>query len=98
MSLRLVVRPEADAEFIEAQVWYESRREGLGARFAAAVDAHMVRVLATPLAFPCVHGATRRAVMTSFPYAVYYQVVSEEIVVLAIMHGSRHPRLWRSRH
>ncbi len=97
MSLWLVVRPEAEAEFLEAQVWYESRREGLGARFAVAVDASVAKVLAAPLAFPRVRGDIRRSLIMTFPYAMYYQIVANEVVILAIMHGRRHPRLWRSR-
>ena len=68
MSLQLVVRPEAEAELLEAQVWYESRREGLGARFAATVEASMANVLAAPLAFPRIRGDIRRSLILTFPY------------------------------
>jgi hypothetical protein len=32
-----------------------------------------------------------------FPYAVYFRPIGDEIVVLALMHGRRLPRRWRSR-
>ena len=44
--------------------------EGLGRRFAEAVDALMTRIVANPLAFPEMHDHTRRAVLTRFPYAI----------------------------
>ena len=60
-SYVVVFRPEAEGEVLEARQWYESRSEGLGRRFAAAVDALVTRIVANPLAFPEVHGPTRRA-------------------------------------
>jgi plasmid stabilization system protein ParE len=32
-----------------------------------------------------------------FPYSVYYVVEPSQIVVLAIFHGRRDPKQWRSR-
>jgi hypothetical protein len=49
-----------------------------------------------PVAFPCVHGETRRAVLSRFPYAVYFRVDAEDVVVLAV-HGRQHPSHWQQR-
>jgi plasmid stabilization system protein ParE len=32
-----------------------------------------------------------------FPYVVYYKVVEDEIVVIAVLHGSRDPEEWQRR-
>ena len=92
----MVFRPEAEAGVLEARQWYESRREGLGNRFAAADDARVERIIANPLAFPLVRGETRRAVLTRFPYAIYFRIDREDVVVLAI-HGRRDPARWQLR-
>ena len=92
----VVFRPEAEAEVLEARQWYESRSEGLGRRFAAAVDALMTRIVANPLAFPEVHGQTRRAVLARFPYALYFRIADEGVLVLAV-HGRQDPAGWRAR-
>jgi len=94
---RLVFRPEAEAELLDARAWYEGQRIGLGDRFAAAVEATIVAILQNPSAYPRVHRDTRRALVQRFPYAVYFHPVGDEIVVLAVMHGRRLPRRWRSR-
>jgi toxin ParE1/3/4 len=49
------------------------------------------------LAYPRVKGDTRRAAVRRFPYAVYFRPIKDEIIVLAVMHGRRLPRHWRSR-
>lgn len=95
-SYVVVFRPEAEAEVLEARQWYESRSEGLGRRFAAAVDALVTRIVSNPLAFPEVHGQTRRAVLTRFPYAVYFRIADGDVIVLAV-HGRQDPTRWRSR-
>jgi len=94
---RLVFRPEAESELLDARVWYEEQRIGLGRTFAAAVDSAIAAILQNPLAYPRVHGDTRRALVQRFPYAVYFRPIADEIVVLAVMHGRRLPRRWRSR-
>jgi plasmid stabilization system protein ParE len=93
---RVVVRPEAARELRATHQWYESRREGLGREFAEAVEAVLLRIAEQPFAFPRVHSETRRAVLTRFPYAVYFGLHGEDVVVLAV-HGRQHPSRWQSR-
>ena len=97
MSRQIHFRPQAGAEVLEARRWYEERQPGLGARFAAAVEDAVERLTAKPFAFPCVHGETRRAILRRFPYAVYFRVLDDNIVVLSVIHGRRDPRQWQSR-
>jgi plasmid stabilization system protein ParE len=46
-----------------------------------------------------VSAVSRRILLRSFPYAVYYLVDDSEdtVWVLAVMHQSRHPGAWRDR-
>jgi plasmid stabilization system protein ParE len=32
-----------------------------------------------------------------FPYSVFYRVEADRIVVLAVFHGRRNPRIWQAR-
>jgi plasmid stabilization system protein ParE len=36
-------------------------------------------------------------VMGRFPFCIYFVVDQTTIVVIAVIHGSRHPRRWRGR-
>ena len=97
MTPSLVFRPQAEAELLEARGWYEPQRAGLGQTFTETVDQALASIVADPLAHPRVHGETRRALLRRFPYAVYFRVMTDEIVVLAVMHGRRRPQRWRVR-
>lgn len=96
MALQVVFRPQAEDEALEVRQWYEARRAGLGRKFGQAVDGLIARIASNPLAFPRVHNETRRAVLTRFPYAIYFRVADDALVVLAV-HGRQHPARWKRR-
>ena len=97
MTLQVVFRSAARAEFDFAALRYDTQRAGLGAQFIAEIDA-AVRLAAThPERFPRKHGDILRVPVHRFPYSVFYRVESERIVVLAVFHGRRDPRIWQAR-
>jgi len=84
MSVRL--RPEAAADIRAAMAWYAAREPGLGADFLAQSDATFTRIESRPERYPAVDGETRRALMRRFPYAVYFDIDSESVLILAVLH------------
>jgi len=46
---RLVLRPQAEAELLDARDWYEDQRPGLGGGFATEVDRALAGILQAPL-------------------------------------------------
>ena len=96
MTRQVVFRPEAEDEVFEVRQWYDARRSGLGKEFAQAVDELVDRIVENPLAYQRAYKETRRAVLSRFPYALYYRITDDEIVVQAV-HGRQHPSRWRNR-
>jgi plasmid stabilization system protein ParE len=91
------VKSVAEAEFAEAAVWYYRRSPQAADAFVAAVEATLRRIGESPDIYPVVHRTIRRAVIPSFPYALYFVQGTAECVVLAIHHGRRSPRRWMRR-
>ena len=52
MTPRLALRPQAEAELLDARDWYEEQRLGLGNAFATEVDTTLAGILQAPLAYP----------------------------------------------
>jgi toxin ParE1/3/4 len=97
MSYEIIVRSEAAREVQEAFDWYEENSEGLGLEFLRAVDAGMAGIKRNPLASPTMYQDIRRALLRKFPYALFYIVKEERIIVLACFHAKRNPIDWMRR-
>lgn len=97
MTLEVRLRPEAEHDLSGAAAWYEEQLSGLGHQFLDEVLIAFTAIAEAPLRYPVVHRNTRRALIHRFPFGVYYLVENATIVVLAVMHGSRHPRRWKIR-
>jgi plasmid stabilization system protein ParE len=97
VSFEVYVRPEAEKDLKNAAEWYERRSDGLGDKFLDEVQIVFETLLEHPEIYPLVHRNTHRAVMNRFPFGIFYRIKEETIVVLTVMHGSRHPRRWQFR-
>ena len=101
MSWRVVVRPEAGEDVIEAAAWYDTRREGLGNEFVEEVlrvfDALTVNPLLNSRRHP--HKNIRWRYPDRFPYRVIYEISEGEntVVIAAVLHAARDDRHWRRR-
>src|SRR3954468_21202499 len=97
MSLKVVLRRQARAEFDEAFDWYESQKPGLGAEFAEHVQAVFDRISAMPELHAVVYRDIRKALVRKFPYSVFYRIKPGRVIVLAVFHGKRDPNIWKTR-
>ena len=97
MSIPVVLTPEARADYDEAFDWYERQRPGLGVEFVRSVRAAFDRVRQWPDRYATVHKDVRRVRVKRFPYSVLYTIEPNELVVVAVFHGRRDPKVWQSR-
>jgi plasmid stabilization system protein ParE len=97
MARGFIVRPLAEADLEQAARWYDEEQAGLGSRFLSDVDQVFGRIGERPQQFPVVSGDIQRALLHTFPYAVYFRETNETIRVLAVLHLRRKPGLWRAR-
>jgi plasmid stabilization system protein ParE len=94
---QVIFRREARADALDAYRWYEKQASGLGAEFREELRATVERITERPLAFRVLHRDTRRARLRRFPFGVFYRDYAEAIVIVAVMHSSRHPKRWKQR-
>jgi toxin ParE1/3/4 len=97
MSRGLILRPEAKNDIAEAAHWYEEQRSGLSLEFRTALDQTFSTIEKTPELYAPIYRGLRRALLRRFPYGVLYLERGDDIIVAAVLHTSRNPRLWRSR-
>jgi plasmid stabilization system protein ParE len=97
MSFELIIRPEAEADALEAFRWYNEQVPGLGQEFLAEIDRAIESILAHPEANRKLYREYRRGLMRRFPYSIFYAIDGERLVVFAVLHAARDPRVWRRR-
>jgi len=97
MPEKLVLLPEARQDISDAYLWYQEQSIGLGMEFIRCLDAAILTVARHPLAYPIVHETYRRALVRRFPYAIFFEINAERIVVYAIFHCSQNPQKWHHR-
>ena len=93
MSLPIILRLTAQAEFDEAFDWYESQRSGLGVDFIDSLAIVINRINTNPKFYSIIFQDIRRAIVRKFPYAIFYRIEAEQITIIAIFHSKRDPEL-----
>jgi toxin ParE1/3/4 len=85
--------PPAEQDALEAAIWYEGRQPGLSDEFLTEVDRAVRSLGETALLHRVRFADVRRAPVHRFKfYGVYYIMHEQEVWILAIFHGRRHPR------
>jgi hypothetical protein len=76
MSRRLIVRPEAEADILEAALWYDEKEPGLGVDLVLEVRSAIRRATEDP----AIHlqlrkqPEVRRILARRFPYRIFFIV------------------------
>lgn len=88
---------EVHKDIEDAYAWYEVRRTGLGDEFVEAVEQMIDRIAKGPLAFPDEEAGRRKAVLSRFPFNIYFEVHQSEIIIVAVFHTAQQEDTWKRR-
>lgn len=84
--------PEVEDDVIGGYLWYEAKSYGLGEEFLRMFYACAEEIPRNPLIYPVVYGEFRRRLLRRFPYAIYFMIAGERIVISGFFHCARNPR------
>lgn len=89
----------AKEDIREAAIWYNKQQKGLGKRFTTEVREKIEFIKQNPYASNVRYNTVRTAVLNVFPFMVHYTVdeKNKTIIVSAVLHTSRDPKLWKVR-
>jgi hypothetical protein len=96
------VLPEAEAEILNAVLWYEDQCIGLGEEFYDQILSTIEAIGKSPLRFPLYEAGDnprrlRRALVERFPYIVTFEFRIDLILIVAVAHASQQPGYWQAR-
>ncbi len=94
MAFSHLLHAEAYTEYIDAYLWYEKERKGLGEQFIAATDILIEKICQHPQYYSRIKGAYRQANVDGFPYLIVFKIFHKRklVLVTAIHHTSRSPK------
>ena len=91
MTYKLLIRPLATIEIIDAFDWYDLQREGLGSDFLQEVECFYKILLQNPNTYSYYDKPIRQGKINRFPYIVVYEVFDNTIVVYSVFMAKRNP-------
>lgn len=94
--MTLVLRPAARADVTAASEYYGEASPEPVEDFIDELDRLLARLAEFPRSAQEVEGypSVRRALMRRFPFAVFYTMDEDVLLVLRVIHTSRSPRKW----
>jgi toxin ParE1/3/4 len=97
MARTFVVEPEAEAEIGKIADWYNQRNPVARLGFFNAIDSAFDLIRRNPEQYQIVYREMLRALVDGYPYALFYTVNENQIVVVSCFHTSRDPAAWHER-
>jgi plasmid stabilization system protein ParE len=93
----IVVSEAALGDILDAQEWYDDKREGLSVDFEFCLEGGYEDILNNPLGFQIKYKNIRVKYIYRFPYGIHYFVENNRIYVLGVFHTSKNPKKWIER-
>lgn len=88
----------AALELKRAYRWYAKRSAFAAQRFQEAIAEALTQIEEGPEQWPKFRRFFRWLKTRRFPYVLYYEILDvEEIMIVAVVHGSRRPVYWLRR-
>lgn len=85
--------PEVEEDAVNSYIWYEAKSRGIGEEFLRMFYAYANEISWNPLLYPKVYQDFRRRLLRRFPYAIYFTVESDQIIVFGLFHCARNPQV-----
>lgn len=97
MTYTLRFLPEVEDDAISGYIWYETKSPGLGDDFLRMFYACAGDIIRNPLLYRTVHSEFRRCLLRRFPYAMYFMIQKNEVIVTGLFHCARDPQAIESK-
>jgi hypothetical protein len=93
MSYVLSFLPEVEQDVLSSYAWYEEKTTGLGEEFLRLFYAQAREIPRNPFLHSTVFQDFRRRLLRRFPYAIYFRIEGETVVIYGLFHCARDPHI-----
>ncbi len=97
MGLAFFISEAAEADIYEAYNWYFEKNNELGRQFEFQIKETIKNIQQRPENFQLRYSRIHVCFAKQFPYGIHYYFDETRIIVVAVFHTSRNPKVWKSR-
>ena len=94
MDFKLIVQPNADTDISKAIEYYNAQRYGLGKEFFEELIEKVKQIHKYPNSVSIRYNRTHVASLKKFPYLIFYILIDNTIIVLAVVNSFRDSKSW----
>ncbi|MEH6764878.1 MAG: type II toxin-antitoxin system RelE/ParE family toxin [Aequorivita antarctica] len=94
---KLSIRPLAQKDLREIMLYYREINHTLATKFLHETDACIFQIQHYPEAFQKRTKEVHIVYLKTFPFGIFYKIYPLEIRVIAFLHTSRDPKIWKKR-
>lgn len=87
----------ANKDLSDAHDFYFEQSPELAIRFYNDFSDSLKKIVENPRMYPVISSDVRKCLLSEFPYAIFYTLTKEYIIVIAVFHHKRNPKIWKSR-
>lgn len=87
------IKPIAVQMAKDAYDWYEEQKEGLGDLFLSELSRCYTKLEKNPLFYQKLKKNYRHLVLSKFPYVLIFELIENDIIIFAVFHTARSPKL-----
>jgi plasmid stabilization system protein ParE len=88
----LKFHPDVEKELQEIFTWYEEKQNGLGNDFLQSFYSSTDSILENPFQYPKKYKNFHRYLLHKFPYAIYFIIEDDLIIIMGVFHHARDPK------
>jgi plasmid stabilization system protein ParE len=96
MSFRVTIRSRARDDIRDGRDWYQEKSPDLAIRFGRKINDVILAITDQALIHAKIYRNIRRAMTRRFPYAIYFIVEGDRVIVFRVLHQARDPKEWKT--
>lgn len=93
----VIITSVAERDFAESLCWYAEKDLEVANDFDREFQRVVSELRVDPARFPLYDDPYRFILLRRFPFRVIFRIDDNDVIVMAVTHGSRSPDYWRER-
>jgi len=97
MTYTIKLTPDAKIDIEDAKEYYKLKSKKLAKEFLQNVHSAIEPLKTNPFLFQRGYRGIRKSPIAKFKSSIHYFTEEKTVVIIAVLHNSRNPQMWKNR-